>query len=118
MRLWVRQADIDDGHAPGVGTSASARMRELGQESRQLRRANEASLLLSVEHRAGEGEEKGGDAARVAADGGFADQSHLHRDVVAFTSATPAAVAREAWLAVDDVAWPERGARHQPPVRG
>src|SRR5436305_10201072 len=31
----------------------------------------------------------GEDAARVAADGGYADQSHLHRDVVAFTGATP-----------------------------
>jgi AraC-like DNA-binding protein len=47
----------------------------------------------------------GHDAARVAAEGGYADQSHLHRDVVAFTGATPAAVARAPWLAVDDVAW-------------
>ena len=41
VRLWVRQADIDDGHAPGVSTSESARMRELEQENRELRRANE-----------------------------------------------------------------------------
>ncbi len=41
MRLWVRQADIDDGHAPGVSTAESARMRELEQENRELRRANE-----------------------------------------------------------------------------
>jgi AraC-like DNA-binding protein len=52
----------------------------------------------------------GEDAARVAADGGYADQSHLHRDVVAFTRATPATVASEPWLAVDDVAWPDREA--------
>jgi len=50
----------------------------------------------------------GEDAARVAADGGYADQSHLHRDVVAFTSATPATLAGEPWLAVDDTAWPDR----------
>jgi AraC-like DNA-binding protein len=50
----------------------------------------------------------GEDAARVAAGGGYADQSHLHRDVVAFTSATPATVASEPWLAVDDIAWPDR----------
>ncbi|PSK93689.1 AraC-like DNA-binding protein [Murinocardiopsis flavida] len=51
----------------------------------------------------------GESAARVAADGGYADQSHLHRDVKAFTGATPAAVADEPFLAVDDIAWPFRG---------
>jgi AraC-like DNA-binding protein len=45
-------------------------------------------------------------AARVAAEGGYADQSHLHRDVLSFTEATPSAVAGAPWLAVDDVAWP------------
>ncbi|WP_433754476.1 helix-turn-helix domain-containing protein [Nocardia sp. CA-135398] len=49
-------------------------------------------------------------AARVAADVGYTDQSHLHRDVVAFTGATPATVAGEPFLAVDDIAWPSRGA--------
>jgi len=49
-------------------------------------------------------------AARVAADTGYADQSHLHRDVMAFAGTTPASVAGEAFLAVDDIAWPGRGA--------
>lgn len=44
--------------------------------------------------------------AHVSADCGYADQSHLHRDVMAYTGTTPAAVAREPFLAVDDVAWP------------
>ncbi|WP_330315518.1 AraC family transcriptional regulator (plasmid) [Streptomyces sp. NBC_00523] len=44
--------------------------------------------------------------ARVAADAGYADQSHLHRDVMAFTGATPATLATEPFLAVDDLAWP------------
>jgi AraC-like DNA-binding protein len=43
--------------------------------------------------------------AQVAAESGYADQSHLHRDVKAFAAATPRAVAVAPWLAVDDVAW-------------
>jgi transposase len=41
VRLWVRQADIDDGYAPGVSTAEAARIGELEQENRELRRANE-----------------------------------------------------------------------------
>jgi AraC-like DNA-binding protein len=55
-------------------------------------------------------------AARVAADAGYTDQSHLHRDVMAFTGATPAIVAGEPFLAVDDIAWPGRGAPARPHV--
>src|ERR1700712_2970196 len=53
VRLWVRQADIDDGHAPGVSTDEAARVRELEQEVRELRRANEvlkgAATFLGAE---------------------------------------------------------------------
>ncbi|WP_217145177.1 AraC family transcriptional regulator [Streptomyces sp. AC627_RSS907] len=45
-------------------------------------------------------------AARVAADGGYCDQSHLHRDVMAFTGTTPATMLGEPFLTVDDRAWP------------
>ena len=41
VRLWVRQADIDEGHVPGVSTTESARVRALEQENRELKRANE-----------------------------------------------------------------------------
>src|SRR5664279_4954677 len=41
VRLWVKQADIDDGAAPGVSTEESARVKALEQEVRELRRANE-----------------------------------------------------------------------------
>ncbi|OKJ15897.1 AraC family transcriptional regulator [Kitasatospora sp. CB01950] len=48
----------------------------------------------------------GREAAGVAAESGFADQSHLHREVRTFTGLTPAAVAAAPWLAVDATAWP------------
>ncbi len=48
------------------------------------------------------------DPGRAAADGGYADQSHLHREVVSFAGVTPARLAAEPFLAVDDVAWPAR----------
>jgi transposase-like protein len=41
VRSWVRQADIDDGHTPGVSTSESQRVKDLEQEVRELKRANE-----------------------------------------------------------------------------
>jgi transposase len=41
VRSWVRQADIDEGAVPGVTSEESARVKELEQENRELRRANE-----------------------------------------------------------------------------
>src|SRR4029453_8117795 len=36
-RAWGRQADIDDGYAPGVTTTESAKLKELEQEIRELK---------------------------------------------------------------------------------
>ena len=41
VRQWVKRADIDEGHAPGVTTAEAKRIKEPEQENRGLRRANE-----------------------------------------------------------------------------
>jgi len=65
----------------------------------QLIRFDHAAHLLADGH----------SAARVAADSGFVDHSHLCRDAMAIAGVTPTAVAEAPWLAVDHVAWPARG---------
>jgi methylphosphotriester-DNA--protein-cysteine methyltransferase len=70
-----------------------------------------AAKLVRFDH-AVHGLVAGQDAAGVAADGGYTDQSHLHRDVVAFTGLTPATVVDEPFLAVDDIAWGWPGPRN------
>ena len=53
VRQWVKQAEIDDGVTPGVTTAEAARIRQLEQENRELRRANEilrkASAFFAAE---------------------------------------------------------------------
>jgi transposase len=41
VRQWVKQADVDEGHAPGVTTAEAKRIKELEQEKGELRRAHE-----------------------------------------------------------------------------
>jgi len=41
LRGWVKQTEVDAGVKPGVTSAEAARMKELEQEVRELRRANE-----------------------------------------------------------------------------
>jgi transposase len=41
LRSWVRQAERDAGHRPGLTTAEQQRVKELERENRELRRANE-----------------------------------------------------------------------------
>jgi transposase len=40
VRQWVKQAEIDAGEAPGTTSDDAARIKQLEQENRELRRAN------------------------------------------------------------------------------
>jgi transposase len=46
LRGWVRQAEVDGGHRPGVTSEERRRIAELEREVRELRRANETSHAL------------------------------------------------------------------------
>ena len=48
VRFWVRQADLDDGNAPGVSTAESKRIYDLDQEIRRFKRANEILKRAAV----------------------------------------------------------------------
>jgi transposase len=53
LRSWVKQADIDAGEEPGTTSDEAARIKQLEQENRELRRANEilkrASAFFAAE---------------------------------------------------------------------
>ncbi|MDY7096411.1 MAG: IS3 family transposase [Acidobacteriota bacterium] len=53
VRKWVAQAEIDDGLRPGTTTAEAARIRELEQENRELRRANAILKSASAFFRGG-----------------------------------------------------------------
>ncbi|MEV5773440.1 helix-turn-helix domain-containing protein [Streptomyces antimycoticus] len=88
----------------------SARFRsQLGitpKRAARLVRFDHAAHLLAAGHA----------AADVATESGYVDQSHLHREVKAFTGLTPTAVAVAPWLAIDDVAWPASSPPRRPPA--
>jgi transposase len=53
VRLWVRQAEVDDGERAGLTTQERERLKQLERENRELRRANEilksASAFFAAE---------------------------------------------------------------------
>lgn len=53
VRTWVKQVEIDAGDRPGTTSTDEARIKELEQENRELRRANEilrrASAFFAAE---------------------------------------------------------------------
>jgi transposase len=48
LRNWVGQAEIDEGHRPGVTTEEAKRIAELEREVKELRRANEILRTASA----------------------------------------------------------------------
>ncbi len=48
LRGWCKQAAIDDGRAAGTTSSDSVQLRDPEREVRELKRANEILLLLSL----------------------------------------------------------------------
>ena len=48
LRNWVQEAEVDQGHRPGVTSAEAQRIRELEREVRELRRANEILRTASA----------------------------------------------------------------------
>lgn len=48
LRVWVRRAEVDEGHRLGVTTDERERIRQLERENKELRRANEILKAASA----------------------------------------------------------------------
>lgn len=48
LRNWVRQAEVDAGHAPGTTTEENEEMNRLRKENKRLREANEILKKATV----------------------------------------------------------------------
>ena len=48
VRNWVNRADVDAGTRPGTTSEDAARIKHLGQENRELRRANDILKAASA----------------------------------------------------------------------
>jgi transposase len=48
LRNWVQQAEVDEGHRPGVTSEEARRIAELERENRELRRTNDILRTASA----------------------------------------------------------------------
>jgi transposase len=48
LRVWVKQAEVDDGKRPDTSTADAQRIAELERANRELRRANEILKAASA----------------------------------------------------------------------
>ncbi len=48
VRIWVRRAEVDTGHRPGVSTEQAAEVARLKRENAELRRANEILKAAAI----------------------------------------------------------------------
>ena len=48
LRNWVQQAEVDEGHRPGMTTAEAKRISELEREVKEQRRANEILRTASA----------------------------------------------------------------------
>jgi transposase len=48
LRNWVQEAEVDQGHRPGVTSAEAQRIRELEREVKELRRASEILRTASA----------------------------------------------------------------------
>ena len=48
VRTWVRRAEVDGGHRPGLSTDAAADIARLKRENAELRRANEILKAAAI----------------------------------------------------------------------
>ncbi|MFF2654848.1 helix-turn-helix domain-containing protein [Streptomyces sp. NPDC058045] len=112
-----------------VGSGGLVRVEELAAETGWSRRRlwgrfraqiglppKRAARLVRF-HRAARRLASGGAVSLIAAECGFTDQSHLHREVLAFTGLAPTALAGAPGLKADTMAWPGHaaGERHPRP---
>ncbi|MFD3875878.1 helix-turn-helix domain-containing protein [Streptomyces sp. NPDC058623] len=96
-------------HAPSRKLPTSRAATKFHRKYRQRARSPKRTARLVRFDHAAHRLAAGHGAARVAAGSGYFDQSHLHRDALAFTTMTPATVVGQPWLAVDGIAWAEHG---------